>query len=211
MPTKKQGWNVPYNIRYKNYLKHRISDFDSSDDTGLDIDVNNPKRFIQTHPLYLNRNTRGDEPFMAKMYGIKDSDRIRTTDSYNLYKNLDKGYRLVSNYPDHNHWIDTYLRLYTNTPMFSSPSNRNKLSLYDYIGNNSMGPVDIYKGYDKEGEYMGYRGLANPPKHYEQYARPLYLSDKKYLSDYFGLPNRIGGRWLPEVIVRGSKSRKRKK
>lgn len=205
MPTKNKTQIIPYDRRYKDYLKYIQSNFDTQSGYAGEFDSNDPHGFIKSHPLYLNRNNYSSEPIVAKMYGIKDSDRLRLTDSYGVYQNKDKSYRIKSYYPNVNHWIDAYLRLYGNTPLFFGPSDRNKLSLYDYFGRSKN--IDLYKGYDNQGEYMGYSGMfdRNDVRNVQEYARPIKLSDKMYLSDYFGLPNRVTGRWLPEVIVRGKK------
>lgn len=101
-------------------------------------------------------------------------------------------------------WSGVYDKVYKDDPL-NINQNKTTSSMYSILGKNTVG-----RGYDSKGEYMSYADVwdlspygfgGTGSDRSMGIGKPVHIYDRKYLDDYFGVPEPTHSTWLPEITI----------
>lgn len=124
---------------------------------------------------------------------VMKGEHINASDAYNA----NKGYRQTTT----NH----------------GPVDLNKSVTSNILSGYGLGTHTISRGHDDKGEYVSYYDLwdmapsavsAGNKDESMGIGKPIYIYDRIYLDDFYGVPNEsAGGNYIPEIIVTGKRKK----
>ena len=174
---------------------------------------------------FFGRNHLEDSPYKPRIskdnvnykrivngYAVGHSG-LHPTDEEKLVNAVMKG--------EHTNAIDAYNanKGYRQTTTNHGPVDLNKSVTSNILSGYGLGTHTISRGHDNKGEYVSYYDLwdmapskisAGNKDESMGIGKPVYIYDRIYLDDFYGVPNEnAGGNYIPEIIVTG-KRKKRK-